>query len=250
MVIHGRDDDARRAVFAFLLALGLEPISWEAAVSETGGPSPYTLDAVEAALRAAQAVVVILTGDDRAQLRRELTGNPRDPALEPRLQPRPNVFLEAGMSIVVKRHSTLFVRIGDLPDSVASDLDGVNYVALTNAPSDRTKFRNRLGQAGCEMREDVASDFLDPAVAGDFEEPWRGVPSEVGALEPFPDEREAARLQLYRWYGRRGRPISLEDFCKVFHDEPNEWRLRTLEADERAGLLTRVRDRDVWLVHI
>ena len=40
-VIHGRNDAAREAMFAFLRAIGLHPLEWPEVVQATGKPSPY-----------------------------------------------------------------------------------------------------------------------------------------------------------------------------------------------------------------
>src|SRR6266852_8917563 len=113
MVVHGRNARAREAMFSFLRCLGLAPIEWEQAVAETGMASPYNLEAVQAAMDVAQAVVVVLTAEDRAGLLPELTDGPDpDTALEG--QPRQNVMLEAGMAIGIGRASTIIVQIGDI----------------------------------------------------------------------------------------------------------------------------------------
>jgi len=68
MVVYGRNVAARRATFAFLRSLGLEPIEWEQAVAATGKGTPHNLEAVRAAMSTAQAVVVVLTAEDQAGL--------------------------------------------------------------------------------------------------------------------------------------------------------------------------------------
>lgn len=50
MVVHGRNESARVAMFHFLRALGLDPIEWKAAIRETGMGSPHNLEAVRAAM--------------------------------------------------------------------------------------------------------------------------------------------------------------------------------------------------------
>ena len=69
MVVHGRNTKAREAMFDFLRSLELRPIEWEDAVSAAGGGSPYTGQIAKTAIEQAGAVIVLLTGDDLAQLR-------------------------------------------------------------------------------------------------------------------------------------------------------------------------------------
>ena len=70
-VVHGRDDKLRRELFAFLLAIGLSPIEWSQAEALTGKASPFIGEVLDAAFSVAQAVVVLLTGDDEAKLKSE-----------------------------------------------------------------------------------------------------------------------------------------------------------------------------------
>jgi hypothetical protein len=164
MVVHGRNRRAKEAIFAFLRCLGLEPIEWEQAVAETGTASPYNLEAVEAAMDVAQAVVVVLTAEDLAGLVPELAdGRAAEAALEG--QPRQNVILEAGMALGTDRAGVVFVQLGKIRG--ASDLDGLNMVRLTNEAQTRAALRQRLLNAGCLVNE-AASDFLTTA-CGDFD---------------------------------------------------------------------------------
>lgn len=90
MVVHGRNLAARNAVFAFLSALGLLPVDWEEAVALTGKGSPHNLEAVRAAMAAAQAVVVLLTAEDEARLLPGLASDHDGPEeREPRGRPAP-----------------------------------------------------------------------------------------------------------------------------------------------------------------
>ena len=48
-VVHGRNDQARDALFAFLRSIGLEPLEWNKAVQATGKPNPYIGEILDAA---------------------------------------------------------------------------------------------------------------------------------------------------------------------------------------------------------
>lgn len=97
-VVHGRNEPARKGLFEFLRAIGLDPIEWSEAIQMTGQASPYIGDVLDAAFGAAQAVVVLQTPDDVAHLHESLT-YPGDPECSPQMQPRPNVLFEAGMAM-------------------------------------------------------------------------------------------------------------------------------------------------------
>lgn len=166
MVVHGRNNKARDAIFTFLRALGLEPIEWEEAIAETGMGAPHNFDAVRAAMDVATAVVVVLTAEDRAGLLPDLAGTQDDEDVALRGQPRQNVILEAGLAMGVDRDRTILVELG--PIRRASDFDGLNTVRLSNVPQSRNALRTRLRTAGCELN-DNAADWMDPGPGGDFE---------------------------------------------------------------------------------
>jgi hypothetical protein len=86
-------------MFRFLRSLGLKPLEWDEMRSLTGKPTPYIGEILRAGFNYAQAVVVLLTGDDYAYLQ-EIFCRPDDSA-EERIgspQPRPNVLFEAGVA--------------------------------------------------------------------------------------------------------------------------------------------------------
>jgi hypothetical protein len=98
-VVHGRNEAARSAMFAFLRSIGLRPIEWSEAVQMTGEGSPYIGQVLDTALDAARAIVVLLTSDDIAYLRSEYASGDDDRETEPQAQARPNVLFEAGMAM-------------------------------------------------------------------------------------------------------------------------------------------------------
>jgi hypothetical protein len=142
-VAHGRDDQAHRALFDFLRAINLEPLEWEGLVAETHSAAPYSGEAVERGFAAAQAVIVLFTPDDVAQLHPDLGG---DVAV---LQPRPNVVLEAGMALATHPDRTLLVSIGHV--ALPSNLAGRNLVRLDGNPESLNAIATRLARAGCDV---------------------------------------------------------------------------------------------------
>ena len=147
-VVYGRDETARAALFNLLRAAGLKPLEWEQAVRLTGKGSPYIGEILDAAFAAAQAVVVLFTGDDLAGLREELL-KPGEPPEMPHPQPRPNVILEAGMAFGKYPDRTIIVEIGKTRD--ISDLLGRHVVRMDGSPERRKALLLRLESAGCAV---------------------------------------------------------------------------------------------------
>ncbi|HZA55702.1 MAG TPA: TIR domain-containing protein [Candidatus Udaeobacter sp.] len=77
-VVHGRDLEARDAMFTFLRAIGLKPLEWSQAIRLTRQASPYVGTILEKAFEQAAAIVVLLTPDDEARLKRKFQ-KPKEP---------------------------------------------------------------------------------------------------------------------------------------------------------------------------
>jgi predicted nucleotide-binding protein len=153
-VVHGRNDAARKGLFAFLRALDLNPVEWESAVAATGKGAPYNKEVLASLFDMTQAVVVLFTGDEEVTLLPALRQSSDPP--DPRRQARANVFVEAGMAFVANPERTILLVFG--PQEVPSDLHGLNYVRFDGSPASRNKVKLRLTTAGCAVRE--ASDWL------------------------------------------------------------------------------------------
>jgi predicted nucleotide-binding protein len=163
-VVHGRNGAARDALFQFLRAIGLHPLEWTEAVALTKGASPYVGTVLEKAFAAAQAVVVLMTGDDEARLRTELReefDEPHELQLTP--QARPNVLFEAGLAFGVHPDRTILVELGRLRPF--SDIGGRHTVRIGNRTDRRQDLAMRLRNAGCA----VNLDGTDWHRAGDFD---------------------------------------------------------------------------------
>jgi predicted nucleotide-binding protein len=158
-VVHGRNESARDALFAFLRALGLQPLEWTQAIKNTGLGSPDIGTILERAFTDAVAVVVLLTPDDEARLRQEHVKS-NDPSYEKNLtgQARPNVLFEAGMAFGRNPNSTVLVQLGDLRPF--SDVAGKHISRLGNDAKSRTEVANKLANAGCNVNTS-GSDWLD-----------------------------------------------------------------------------------------
>ncbi|MCW3097391.1 MAG: Nucleotide-binding protein TIR-like protein [Chthonomonadaceae bacterium] len=149
-VIHGRNAAIRQSVERFLRSVGITPIEWDAAITLTRSPNPYTWQIVDAALTAAAAIIVLFTPDDEAKLRDEFV-KPTDEQYESELtpQPRTNVLFEAGVAFGRSAQHTLMVSVGKIRP--ISDLAGHHILRLDNSPEKRLDFIKRLQNAGCEV---------------------------------------------------------------------------------------------------
>jgi predicted nucleotide-binding protein len=162
-VVHGRNAKLRQAMFEFLRSIGLHPMEWSEASRLTGKPAPYIGEILEAAFKEAQAIVVLLTGDDEAKLRKEHLDE-HDAEFERELTPqaRPNVLFEAGLAFGTHPDRTLLVQIGRLRPF--SDVAGRAVVRLTNDTEKRQELAQKLKAAGCA----VNLEGTDWHKAGDF----------------------------------------------------------------------------------
>ena len=178
-VIHGRNEPARRGLFAFLRSIGLDPIEWSEAIAMTGSGSPYIGEVLHVAFSAAQAVVVLQTPDDVAHLHESLAP-PGDPETAPQMQPRPNVLFEAGMALARDEDRTIIVELGRVKSF--SDIHGRHVVRLDNGVGKRQELANRLRTAGCAVRTDGTDwhhegDLTPPPAPGEGLPLGRKLPS-------------------------------------------------------------------------
>jgi predicted nucleotide-binding protein len=164
-VVHGRNLKAKTAVFTFLRSIGLKPLEWNQLIRKTAQPSPYVGAILETAFQEASAVVVLLTPDDQAKIKKKYL-TPKDPSYERNLtgQARPNVLFEAGMAFGRNPNSTILVQLGQVKPF--SDVVGRHVVYLSNDPTSRQEFATKLANAGCNV-DTSGTDWL---TTGDFSE--------------------------------------------------------------------------------
>ena len=189
-VVHGRNGEARDAMFSFLRFIGLKPLEWSVAVQATGRPSPHTSEILDAALGRAQAIVVLFTPDDVAKLKKQFQGT-GEPPHETNLtgQARPNVLFEAGMAMGRAENNTVLVELGELRPF--SDNAGRNVIRLNNSTQRRQDLAYRLSLAGCP----IDLEGTDWHTAGDFDAAIAEDPTEVE--EPPEDTNHApAHVEL------------------------------------------------------
>ena len=158
-IIHGRDKKAYEQFVAFLTSLRLDPIEWDQAIGYTNKPSPYIGEIIEAGFEASQAIVVLLTPDEKVQLKKELQNDKGDGTA--RFQPRPNVIFEAGFALAKYPQQTIFVQMGKMEnEDLWSDIHGIHNIVLNNEPDSRRSLINRLNIAGCSVDTTSSSLWL------------------------------------------------------------------------------------------
>lgn len=178
-VVHGRNLEARNSLFRFLRSIGLRPLEWSQAIQFTGKVSPFIGEILDVAFSTAQAVVVLMTPDDVAQLQ-EPFRSPHDPSYESQLtgQARPNVLFEAGMAMGRNPERTILVELGALRPF--SDIAGRHTVRLNNDSATRQELAQRLETAGCAV--DLSG--RDWHTEGDFNP--QSASAQKGSTEPNP----------------------------------------------------------------
>ena len=156
-LIHGRDLEAMNALMKFLRKLNLRPVTWEdrAATGAYSGPMLYEV------FRDIPVVIVLLTPDEEVRLHEQLAPSPSSDEVQFRLQPRPNVLLEAGMALASEKHKTVFVKVGPLRG--ISGLTGSFIIDLNQADTALVRLAGALQKSGCDI-DDSSSSTYDPTL--------------------------------------------------------------------------------------
>jgi predicted nucleotide-binding protein len=164
-VAHGRNLKARDAIFTFLRSIGLEPMEWGEALALTGKGTPYTEEVLDLAFAEAQAVVVLITGDDLARLgTRFADANDPPSETDPTPQARPNVLFEAGMAFGKYPERTVLVHLGKTRSF--SDVAGRNILHISNDIKQRQALADRLRISRAAVKTENRTGWH---TAGDFD---------------------------------------------------------------------------------
>lgn len=163
-VVYGRNEELRKSMFAFLRALGLNPLEWSKAVLMAKGANPYVGDILDDAMGRVQAVVVLFSPDEEAKLKDEFCAR-TEKRTEGTLggQPRPNVIFEAGLALGRHPEKTLLVQVGRLRGF--TDIVGKHIPKLTNDVRSRNDVANRLRRIVGNQVDTTGDDWR---TAGDF----------------------------------------------------------------------------------
>jgi predicted nucleotide-binding protein len=150
-------------MFDFVRSLGLQPLEWSSAVKATRKGSPYVGEVLDKAFAKASAVIVLMTPDDEARLKRDHWSKGEEP-FEKKLagQARPNVLFEAGIAFGTHQDQTILVEIGRCRPF--SDTVGRLVVKMNDSPTKRKDLADRLEAAGCVV--DTSTNAW--MTAGDF----------------------------------------------------------------------------------
>ncbi|MBN2433628.1 MAG: nucleotide-binding protein [Spirochaetes bacterium] len=166
-VVHGRNLKARDAMFQFLRSIDIQPIEWEEAISLTKNASPFPQQVLDKAFEIAQAIIILITGDDLAKLRDEhIKANDPDYERKYSVQARPNVIFEAGLALGKNPDRTILVELEKENTRPFSDIHGRLLVKLSNNPKSRKVLVDRLENAGCDVNYKSKSDWME---TGDFD---------------------------------------------------------------------------------
>jgi predicted nucleotide-binding protein len=153
-VAHGRHSEAYEAMKELLKTLGLTAYDFDDQLESVENASPFVGDVVRSALLNAQAIIVLFTAEELAQLSPTFYHSQDNyhPVNVRRWQARPNVIFEAGMALAKSPRRTLLVALG--PDvQFFSDMDGRHIMrVLEDSEKVREKLAKKLLLAGCAVR--------------------------------------------------------------------------------------------------
>jgi len=199
-------------MFSFLRSIGLYPLEWSQAIQATGKSLPYIGEILDSAFSKAQAIIILLTGDDEAILL-ERFRRPSDPPFESQLTPqaRPNVIFEAGMAMGRDPNRTILVQLGDLRPF--SDVSGLHIIHLSNSTEKRQEFAQRLELAECQV--DLSG--TDWHTEGNFEITTTIVPHTEDPIDfSQPEEEIDSMSSLESFWASKGSPDSFMDLTLLF----------------------------------
>lgn len=165
VVVYGRDTKLRDALYAFLRAIGLDPIEWGQGMNATGKPTPSIPQTLDAMFREGAAVVVLLSPDDLVVLAPRLRRPKESKKETTRLgQARPNVFFEAGLAFGIYPDATVLVSVGEVKPF--SDVDGLHITRIDGGIQKRWELVGKLRRAGAKVDVEGKDMWM---TAGDFE---------------------------------------------------------------------------------
>jgi predicted nucleotide-binding protein len=111
-VVHGRDVQLNTDMFAFLRAIGQNPLEWSQAITVAKGANPHVDQVISDAMEKVQGVLVMFSPDEEARLKAKFCSGLDKKKGFNKLdgQARPNVIFEAGLALGAHSKKTLLVR--------------------------------------------------------------------------------------------------------------------------------------------
>lgn len=167
-VVQGRDGRPVHELERFLSFLNLKVMRWGDARKRVGKAQPTTFEIVQAGLMHAGAVIVVLSPDDQAALRAELSPEVEQgrPVLsDAGFQPRQNVLLEAGLAYGMAPEKVIFVQSATGMRAI-SDIDGFHFIRMDGSWTQRENLVHSLRAAG--MSPEPTYSNLTDRLAGPF----------------------------------------------------------------------------------
>lgn len=165
IVVYGRDTKLRDALYAFLRAIGLDPIEWGQGMNATGKLTPSIPQTLDVMFREGAAVVILLSPDDLVVLAPRLRRPKESKKETTRLgQARPNVFFEAGLAFGIYPDATVLVSVGEVKPF--SDVDGLHITRIDGGIQKRWELVGKLRRAGAKVDVEGKDMWM---TAGDFE---------------------------------------------------------------------------------
>jgi predicted nucleotide-binding protein len=159
-VVHGRDVQLNADMFAFLRAIGLNPLEWSQAIKAAKGANPHVDDIISNAMDSVQGVLVMFSPDEDARLKSKflVPADKKKGLNKLDGQARPNVIFEAGLALGAHSKKTLLVQVGDMRD--ISDIAGKHLIHLSNDAASRKELAQRL-QSKLKFKVDTTgNDWL------------------------------------------------------------------------------------------
>lgn len=166
-VVHGRDAQLNKDMYAFLATIGIVPMEWDQAIKAAkGGANPNVGDVISNAMNMVQGVMILFSPDEEAKIRPKFASD-RDKKRGDHLkgfQPRPNVIFEAGLALGAHSEKTILVQVGDVRD--ISDIAGKHLVYLDDTFAARKRLADRLSS---KLKFKVDLDGTTWQDVGDFD---------------------------------------------------------------------------------
>lgn len=132
-------------MYAFLRAIGINPMEWNDAIKAAkGGANPIVGDVIHDAMKKVQGVMVLLSADEDARLKSKFATMQDKKKNLHKLdgQPRPNVIFEAGLALGAHSSKTILVQVGDVRE--ISDIAGKHMAHLNDTAASRKALALRL----------------------------------------------------------------------------------------------------------
>jgi len=151
VVVHGRDAARTAFFFKLLQRLNVHAVAFDELIARSGSGSPSIRQLIREAFSQAQAVIILFTGDDVANLRPDLLGASEGGGeRRPTPQPRPHLLFEAGVAVALQPDRTIIVEVQPLRGLL--NLDGVHVVRFSSGTrEERAQLVDRLRAAGCTL---------------------------------------------------------------------------------------------------